>query len=468
MCYSPITIVNPTKYVSLKYRDRFLLQVPCGKCAQCQQQKSNEWYYRSYIQTLDTFASGGYVVFDTLTYSNHYLPHMSDFFDVSNDYPCFNSHHTRTFIARLRQRCKRQYNSNFTYFLSSEYGTDIRKSHRPHYHCLFYVVGNIKPLDFSRLVAECWHYGRTDGYPWKPARYVLSNIFSGDNFDASLRTCRYVSKYVQKSCVFQSEIDRRIQNALVDYARRNQLDYSDWCDSVDCKELRMAMRRSVNQFHRQSTQFGASVLANIDLNDLFSSGSLFMPDANQVVKPIGLPTYYKRKLFYELVEVDGCRTWQPTELGREYLAKREMYTLKRLIDRYDAVCRQYHYNYDCGRLADYVLNYRGRIKGDNAPSTLADRLQHVDYFNYSTLSDRKGLGKVGISVDWLGNHIQGYHGRFRKISHYYFARRFTYEDSALERQLEDLNARFCEFDTHKQESYRIRQRLTNLYRYLGI
>ena len=215
MCYNPITIVNPTKYVSLKYRDRFLLQVPCGHCAQCQKNKSNEWYYRSYYQMLDTFQQNGFVLFDTLTYAPKYLPMISDYVHVDSDFPCFNSDHLRKFVARLRQRCKRKYNSNFTYFISSEYGTSQRHTHRPHYHALFFVTGDIKPLEFSALVAELWYYGRTDGVPYKTNNYVLHNTFSSDDFASSLRTCKYVSKYVQKSCTFQREIDKRIQSVML-------------------------------------------------------------------------------------------------------------------------------------------------------------------------------------------------------------------------------------------------------------
>lgn len=98
MCLSPITIPNQTKYISLRHRDQFLMQVPCGHCAECQRTLSNQWYFRSYYEWIDVEKSGGYVLFDTLTYSNKYLPHLSDtwsFLSYSEDFPCFDFLHIR-------------------------------------------------------------------------------------------------------------------------------------------------------------------------------------------------------------------------------------------------------------------------------------------------------------------------------------------------------------------------------------
>ena len=207
MCYSPINIINPSKYVSLRYRDRYVMQVPCGKCAACRTAKSNEWTYRLYQHALDTFHNG-FVLFDTLTYNKESLPHISDYVDISPavDFPCFSSYDLRLFVADLRQRCKRQYKSNFSYFIASEYGTSENHLHRPHYHALFFVNGSIKPLEFSRLVAAAWHRGRTDGIPFRSPNHVLDNVFDSMSAGA-LRSLKYVCKYIQKDCTFQKNIN---------------------------------------------------------------------------------------------------------------------------------------------------------------------------------------------------------------------------------------------------------------------
>lgn len=464
MCYSPISIINPSKYISTKFRDRYLLQVPCGKCAQCATQKSNEWYFRTYYQSMDCITHGGFVLFDTLTYSNEHLPRLSNFMPVpaSLDYPCFDGHHLRKFVAVLRQRCKRKYHSNFSYFVSSEYGTSMHCTHRPHYHCLFFVTGTITPLEFSSLVAELWSYGRTDGIPYKSANYVIGNTFDGSNFAGSLRTCKYVSKYIQKSCKFQREIDFRIDSTMKYIASR--MPDEDWLSSVNASRVRQRLKRLCNQFHRQSTQFGASALADIDLANLFQCGTLWMPDADCVLKPIGLPTYYKRKLFFELVGVDGTFTWQPTEDGIRYLKAREADSLNRLADRFEAAACHLGSYVDSRGLADYVLNYRGRFKSLFPSVTLNDRLPYVDYFNYVTPSDKEHVG-IGVTRSFCGNNSIGYCVDVLPAHYkpFQFVDKYCYFDKALEDILKKL---YCYFDTvgvSKQSAYECKQRLTNLY-----
>ena len=351
MCYSPINIINPSKYVSLRYRDRYVMQVPCGKCAACRTAKSNEWTYRLYQHALDTFHNG-FVLFDTLTYNKESLPHISDYVDISPavDFPCFSSYDLRLFVADLRQRCKRQYKSNFSYFIASEYGTSENHLHRPHYHALFFVNGSIKPLEFSRLVAAAWHRGRTDGIPFRSPNHVLDNVFDSMSAGA-LRSLKYVCKYIQKDCTFQKNIDARLDLIMYDISKRFvDMGLDDWPQSSHYWRIREMISRKINQFHRQSTFLGASALSDLDLIEIFNTGSVFMPDNKVVVRKIPLPTYYKRKLFYELVEVDGSLSWQPTELGYQYLEFRQKFQKEQMRLRFDAFKAQLHLNFDESKL----------------------------------------------------------------------------------------------------------------------
>lgn len=66
-CFSPITVFhNGRQYV-----------VPCGKCAACLLDKSNEWSMRVSNEIENT----NFPIFFTLTYDNHYLPKASVFYD---------------------------------------------------------------------------------------------------------------------------------------------------------------------------------------------------------------------------------------------------------------------------------------------------------------------------------------------------------------------------------------------------
>ena len=412
MCYNPITIINPSKYVSLRYRERYLLQVPCGHCAQCVTNKSNEWYFRSYHQILDCLsqtngtAGSPFVLFDTLTYRNEDLPHISDFVSVPDgcDYPCFNSRHVQLFNKKLRKACSR-YNSQYKFFLTSEYGTSEHHTHRPHYHILFYSDGNIDPFQLSALIAKCWQYGRTDGLPYKSVYYVRNNVFTSDKFAQSLRTCRYVSKYIQKSCKFEKEIKHRLDKIMMNIADRM---IDGWIDSPHAKRVRQKYSRLVCQFHRQSKEYGASYMRDVDITDFSSINELSMPDSNKVHLKIPLPQYYKRKFYYKVENIDGNDVWMPTDLGMLYLQSRNKLLLSDLENRFRAANVQAGTNFDYKKLAEYVMLFRGRIRAVELPKSPLDKYETVSLFNYSTFSDREHLDNLGLTSRYAGNNTIGY------------------------------------------------------------
>lgn len=470
MCYNPITIINPSKYVSLRTRERFLLQVPCGHCAQCATNKSNEWYFRSYHETLDTLnaSESSYILFDTLTYRNACLPHLSDFVTVPRgcDYPCFSKRDLQLFNKRLRKRLNK-YHCSYTYFITSEYGTDDKHTHRPHYHLLLYCRdGKIDSLSMSRLIAESWTLGRTDGLPYKSAYYVRKNTFHHNNFADSLRTCRYVSKYVQKSCMFTKEINRRLDSIMQSIANKM---IDGWIDTVHAKRVRQRYARLVGQFHLQSKNFGASYLQDIDVTDFTAVNNTFMPDDNKVHLRLSLPQYYKRKMYYEVKKIDGNDTWIPTKLGLQYLQYRDNQLLKDLENRFIAANHQIKKSYDAKKLSDYVLNYRGRIRAVNLPSNPLDKYEHPSLFCYVTPSDREHLDKLGLSVRFVGNNTIGYRASKlpARIRFKDFIDRYVIIDNNYEQQLKELYEGFTRVNDKRQEAYERKQHLVNLYHHLG-
>lgn len=468
MCLNPITIVNPTKYVSLRYKDRYLLQVPCGKCAQCQTKKSDEWRFRLYQEAKFSIENGSFVMLETLTYSDDYLPHISDFFAVTKelDKPCFNSHHLRLFVARLRQHLKRYYNcSNFKYFIASEYGTDNRYSHRPHYHALFFVSGNISPLEFSRQVSKDWLYGRTDGYPWKSAEYVLShNTFN--KLDAgTLRGLQYVTKYIQKSSEYQKQIDKILDDTMsCIVAKFSAQGLDNWQSSSHFWRTREALARHINQFHRQSTELGAIFLESVDVSKMIANPCVTMPDTHFVIKKIPLPTYYLRKIFYERVEVDGSIVWQPTSDGVKYLKMRDLRIVDNLRARYSALALSAGINIDSSALAEYVANVRGRFKLSDIQSfTLENRLHHLTHYNYVNRYDKEWFGKTGLSFDFIGNTYKGYRRyRLPSISLRKFIKDNVLIVTSLENVLDQLYKSTVSLDVGRQKLFEHKQHLSNL------
>lgn len=469
MCLNPIQIVNPSKYVSLKYRDRFLLSVPCGKCAECQQTMSNQWFLRAWYECLDLMRSdcNSYVYFDTLTYDDDHLPHMSDVIDYLPRVSCFRPEDIRLFIEALRIALKRNYQTNIRYFISSEYGSE-KFTTRPHYHLLLFVYGSISPIQLSQLVAHHWSNGRTDGIPWKSSSYVMTkNVIGSSSSPANyLRACRYVTKYVQKSCLFTDTMNKRLQVAMQLVSNRMP---ENWIDSVNAQRLRMKLKRRIAQFHRQSQHFGESLLSEVDLKDLFEKGCVYMPSPKGVRIPVLLSTYYKRKLFYSLVQVDGCKSWQLNELGVQYREYRKTKLIDDLAQLFLSVVRQNHLDLtddDCVSLADYVYNIQGRINADKESTNLAEKLPSVTLFNYVTMSDKEHLTNTGLYNVYLGNNSIGYQDNpaSRCYSIKSFIANHVMIDEKKEKQLNLIYYHLNRLNTSMQDAYELKQRLSEVYK----
>lgn len=322
MCLSPIELVNPKRKISLYGGIPYKITVPCGKCAECQKVKQSEWYFRAYYESKYTFDNGGYIYFDTLTYSNEYLPHVSDFFPELKghiaDYSCFNVDHYRYFLVNLRRQLEYHgfdVKNKLKYFLCSEYGVDDRFTHRPHYHIIFYVLDNsLSPVELSRYISKCWKYGRTDGVDYKGVLYVLNHTFGKkyNNDEVHMQTvCNYVAKYVTKDSRFQKTIDSRIK--IVSDKRYG------YGLSERQEKLLNDIKRNMNQFHRQSHHFGEAFYLYNDPDKVLETGMISMPDKNNIVKHIPLPSYYSRKIFYNLVrDFEGRLKWEINDIGVRY------------------------------------------------------------------------------------------------------------------------------------------------------
>ena len=371
MCLNPLHIRNPTSNIYYRGGQQLYIDVNCNKCSECVQNSRNEWYFRGFQQVTETLSKGGYILFDTLTYSDEHLPHLSDFVDISSydisDFSCFNHKHFKLFLKNLRRHLEYHHlNSDFKYFLTSEYGVDERYTHRPHYHILFYISSGVNPLTFSRLISKCWRYGRTDGIKYNSLKYVAQHIYGNDvgfgpnrSFDVLTSVCMYVSKYVTKSSKFQSEVDNRI-DALRSYIK----------DDDKLKEL----KRNIGMFHRQSQNFGAFYLQNMDSDQekLLYENKCSMKDKDKVVKTYPLPLYYKRKLFYvNKKRDDNRRYWELTDFGKQWYFKSRLNSVSdKCVDITDLVLNYgdknfFDYLLDGRNISEYVIYlyfYKGRLR----------------------------------------------------------------------------------------------------------
>lgn len=324
MCTSPIRIVNPSKWLAPDRGQQLWLYVPCGHCAECREQKKNEWRIRTYYECVDCMRNG-YALFDTLTYSNDYLPHVNDYIDVPKDlnFSCFRSDDIVRFFKRLRIRLKRlgfDPKDKLRYFLASEYGTSQGRTHRPHYHVIFFVRDNfVDNITLSQCISAAWSVddgfgnispiGRTDGIPYKSSSYVnFHNTFKSVDLSQK-RVVMYVAKYVAKDIEYSSMVRKRLYELMRWYYP--DFDFSQFSDRKLYGDRKMFYDQLCNfvlPFHRQSLHFGDYYIQYFGRENLIRDGYLkFNSD--------GIPYVYslfpslKRKLFYNHTRIDGDLRW---------------------------------------------------------------------------------------------------------------------------------------------------------------
>lgn len=285
MCLEPRTIVNRSRYLRPDSGQPLYLRVPCGHCSECREMYRNEWRLRSQFEALGCLGSDGFVLFDTLTYSNQYLPRLSDFIPVPLfcDFPCFSKAHLDKFFTTLRNRLRRSgydIDGKLRYLVAEEYGS-LTHTARPHYHVLFFVSFSVDPFYFSELVAQCWPYGRTDGVSYRGRTYVLYHTLFTRHFDTR-RIVGYVSKYVTKDINYSRLASSRL-------SRLRDLD----------SELYFYAKDFVRPTHYQSKGFGYDTLLKYFSPAYLSSNAYIpVPFDNGLPRRIALPPSLVRKAFY--------------------------------------------------------------------------------------------------------------------------------------------------------------------------
>lgn len=167
MCTSPITI----HYESLD--GNHAIQVPCGKCAECLRTKQNDYMVRIYEEMMQVNKS----CFITLTYAPKNVPY---FIHEGKMYFTVWKKDITDWLKRLRTNYERKTGkTGLRFFLCSEYGP---KTHRPHYHAIFFG------LDKKDLLSALTDWSKRFGY------YMAKDVDYSDR--ASLeRSARYVAKY---------------------------------------------------------------------------------------------------------------------------------------------------------------------------------------------------------------------------------------------------------------------------------
>lgn len=297
MCLTPLTLPTRTKYINLNQIGTALLQTfPCGKCSECRKAKSSEYAIRANEEYLHTLELGGFTYWETLTYAPAYVPVYSAAHGLvrgedkytSDSILTFNPADYRNFFKRLRINLKRAgyvSKGNLKYFFTCEYGG---KTFRPHYHCLFFVtIPKLTPKEFESFVFKAWNMGRIDF-----SKNADGKVINGDG------ALHYVAKYVNKDSDYMLLLD-------------------NYCSRFDVPAF--DRKHILQPFHRQSQGFGLSLLGNQDYKLMFEENKIKFSDSHGV-HTASLPTYFKRKLFYELRTLsDGSLKWYLTNEGKKWM-----------------------------------------------------------------------------------------------------------------------------------------------------
>lgn len=162
MCKKPIRIHNPNGHG--------FFFVACGKCEECNVQKSLHWTYRIILESKDYPKED--ISFITLTYNNEYCDgklHKKDF---------------QKFIKRVR---KHLYPNLIRYIGVGEYGA---RGKRPHYHLLIFGHNFAKQLFYEKDGIKYYRSSEIEKL-WKFGYSLLTE------YDDA--TAIYLTKYMQKS-----------------------------------------------------------------------------------------------------------------------------------------------------------------------------------------------------------------------------------------------------------------------------
>lgn len=146
------------------------MDVPCGKCLECLEQKKQEWCFR--LDQEKRFSDCSFFV--TFTYEDTHLTY-------ADDQPCLVKRDLQLFFKRLRKFLK---GDKLKYYCVGEYGDKWRPLTplgRPHYHALIFYRGSLDWFSISLRIKEFWPLGIAQVLPVLGAQgYVTKYILKFD------------------------------------------------------------------------------------------------------------------------------------------------------------------------------------------------------------------------------------------------------------------------------------------------
>ena len=258
MCFNPIKIYNRKRLFRTGV-DSAVVSVPCGKCAECLEQKQNDYVFRSWYELQKMKRNFVHVesFFLTLTFSKEFVPVV----DTELYYPCdhfykgngwyyttdvnqinFNrsrkkvksdlmpsdTHYRRMvpdfsmiqkFFKKLRSRLERDC-PHLDFHISYLCATELGKVHfRPHYHLILFVGCNntFSSYTFMDYIKNAWtvsdrrrnaETGQFESIDVPIGRITNDRLFIDDKFKGQVRNdfdaIKYCCKYSTKDVGFSA------------------------------------------------------------------------------------------------------------------------------------------------------------------------------------------------------------------------------------------------------------------------
>lgn len=322
MCKHPLKVKSPKLAAStfIPGADKEFLVVPCGHCEECNHKKVNDLVFRAYYEYMSCNSVGGFVLFQTLTYSEDNVPFAGGF-------RFFKKSDLQKFFKRLRKSLSDDgYNvdGNMKYLVTCEYGS---KHFRPHYHPLFFVKFDISPAKFDAYVKKCWS---TLGNRYVRGSYIgiVDSSDVGTRVVNSIYALQYVCKYIYKGTSVVKALKRYawtdIGTFVHDYCfdtngRIMYKDLEDWqlveiwrswlFKHPEYEDLQLM------PFYLQSKGLGMEFLEQCAYEDLFDIVKLPSKSPTGFAN-FSIPMYYIRKVFYSYN--NDTKRYVLNDNGKEY------------------------------------------------------------------------------------------------------------------------------------------------------
>lgn len=223
MCLNPSHIYNKGY---LRLGGMPFIEIPCGKCSECREVKSIDYYLRTMALYHHLFPnnkpSQWSVWFCTFTFAPEHLPYTNVWEGYNPDdvtdnylgmYPSFDHALLKTFLKSWKQYYTRDLGLPTPHILvTCEYG---HKFHRPHYHAVAFIPRQPSSWqEFRNEVTRFWHYGFVKNVALKTIdgktqeRHVVDSI-------------KYVTKYACKEEEWLPfYLDKKYQTSIRPYDLR--------------------------------------------------------------------------------------------------------------------------------------------------------------------------------------------------------------------------------------------------------